>query len=309
MKLKYVSVAALAAISMLLSSCAFSPGDSYGTFSYATNGYDSSVSWTSASYDANGFPIFGYSYGRPVYGYTQSGSAIFTIAALTALSYVPKWKPAPWYCGHWHYPAQVRYVPAPPRFPAGHRPGVRPPGGMNAAIHRNPGAILKPRPAVAHKPASPKLPGAVNRPLAPRPMADNNRPGGNKPGNLQRPGSRPGMAAKPAGKRPEAGDKRPGGTRPAMNGRPGRGENFASNRPGGQRPAAADKRSDGNNRPAMGQRPGSRPGMAANNRAAQHPAAGNKRPAAQADKRPGRGNNVAFNRPGGAPARNASGSR
>ena len=136
MKLRYISIATIAASSLLLSSCYVGYANGYGTFSYATDGYSSSVAWTNASYDANGFPIFGYYYGRPVYGYTAAGAAIFTIAALTALCFVPHWSPAPWYHGHWHYPAHIHRVAAPPHFPANHHPGVRPQGGMNAPIHK-----------------------------------------------------------------------------------------------------------------------------------------------------------------------------
>ena len=121
MKIAHISIAALAGVSLLCTSCVVGPYDGYGTFSYSTNGYSSTVAWTSASYDANGFPIYGYSYGRPVYGYTATGAAIFTIGALTALCFVPDWGPAPWYRGHWHYPPHIHRAPGPPP------PGPRPP--------------------------------------------------------------------------------------------------------------------------------------------------------------------------------------
>ncbi len=177
MKLKYISAAALAAISVLFSSCAQYPGQ-FGTVSFSTDGYNSSVGWTNARYDANGFPIFGYSNGRPVYGYTEAGAAIFTVAALTALCFVPRWKPAPWYHGHWHHPAHCRPVAAPPRhFRA-------------APAHR-------PLAAPLHKPAL-------------RPQA------GHRPSVAPGPVSRPHMAGRPQSGRPGAVAARPGGTRPIM---------------------------------------------------------------------------------------------
>ncbi len=253
MKLKHVSVAALAAVSLLLSSCVYGLGDGYGTFSYSTNGYSSSVAWTSASYDANGFPIFGYSYGRPVYGYTDAGVAVFTIAALTALCFVPHWNPAPWYHGHWHYPAHIHRCAAPPRFPHGHLPGNRPPGGMNAPIHRNPGAVLRPHgnnPGFGHQPNRPGNKPGLNH--------QQSRPG-NKPGlNHQpnRPGNKPGLNHQQS--RPQMSFNRPQGNNPSIGSRPS----------GGNRPSMGNRPSTGT-RPSMGSRPaggGGRPGGHAGHR-------------------------------------------
>ncbi len=284
MKLKHVSAAALAAASMLLSSCIYGPGDGYGTFSYSTNGYSSSVSWTNASYDANGFPIFGYSYGRPVYGYTAAGAAVFTVAALTALCFVPRWKPAPWYHGSWSYPPRIHRVAAPPHCPAGHRPGVRPPGGMNAPIHRNPGSVLRPsgpghnpgishRPSPGGRPAFNSNPGFNHKPLARPGSAPNHKPGmanrpNGKPGMAHNPG-RPNVGNRPNGK-PSQGSasqfnhNRPGGTHQLMGARPNNRPNMGMNRPniGMNRPQM------GANRPSMG---GGRPGGGA------RPAGGHRR--------------------------------
>ena len=183
MKLRYVSIATVAAASLLLSSCYYGQADGYGTFTYSTNGYSSSAAWTNASYDANGFPIFGYYYGRPVYGYTEAGVAIFTIAALTALCFVPHWHPAPWYHGHWHYPAHIHRVAAPPHCPPHHHPGVRPAGGINAPIHKNPGKVF------GNPPGGRPIVG--NNGFAQRPnMGANVRP--NMVANM-----RPNMGAKP----------------------------------------------------------------------------------------------------------------
>lgn len=128
MKKAYIPLAVVAGASVVCTSCVT---PSYGYTTYTVPGSVSAgVAWTNASYDAAGFPIFGYSYGRPVYGYTSAGAAIFSIAALTALCFVPYWGPASWYRGYYHYPRGIHRVPAPPRFPAGHAPGVRPPRGI-----------------------------------------------------------------------------------------------------------------------------------------------------------------------------------
>lgn len=154
MKMKLSAAIALALCPVLfLTSCvyeypAYSGGAYYGGggyygvdgYGYASNPYiysaGVSAAWTPASYDADGFPIYGYSYGRPVYGYTEAGVAIFTLAAITAACCVPRWEPAPWYHGHWHYPHGCHRYDVPHHFPHGHCPGVRPHGGINAPIHQ-----------------------------------------------------------------------------------------------------------------------------------------------------------------------------
>ncbi len=92
--------------------------------------YDTSSQWVSASYDANGYPIYGYSYGQPVYGYTDAGVAITTAAALTALCFIPDWGPASWYHGPAYNPRGHRYA-SPPRYNKGHQPNVRPSNQRN----------------------------------------------------------------------------------------------------------------------------------------------------------------------------------
>lgn len=255
MKKKHITVAVALVAALFCSSCAVTPAGyyaPYGTLSVATNGYNTSVAWTSASYDANGFPIFGYSYGRPVYGYTAAGVAIFSIAALTALCYVPRWKPAPWYHGHHHHPPHCHYVAAPPRHPHGHAPAVRPVGGVNAPIHRHPQAALRPHAKPApHHPLRPNM-GAVNRPGHPaaRPnMGQANRPGhpAARPNMdlMNRPGSN-GMRPRPRVFRPNAG----GMNGPGPQSRP---VNLGSmSRPGSSglsRPSAAVRRPVQVNRP------------------------------------------------------------
>ena len=153
MKIPHATLALFAGVSVICSSCVV-PDSGY--VSYAVPGsVNAGAAWTNASYDENGFPIFGYSYGRPVYGYTSAGVAIFTIAALTALCFVPHWSPAWWYRGPYHYPHGIHRVPAPPAFPRGHHPGMRPPGGT----------VPPPRPGVSH----PRYPGMNNfpRPASP----------------------------------------------------------------------------------------------------------------------------------------------
>ncbi len=194
-KLKYIGMIAVSAL--LLNSCAVYDYPMYTSASVGVggHGWSTSVSWTNASYDVNGFPIYGYSYGRPVYGYTPAGVAIFSIAAITAACLVPDWGPAPWYHGHWHYPAHVHRVCAPPRHPAGHYPGVRPPhhGGGHHAVARSHG-VNHHRPAISHAPMHHSRPGVhQSRPLVgTRPKAKPSRPhAGNRPQFSSRPQSRP----------------------------------------------------------------------------------------------------------------------
>ena len=215
----HISIAAVAGLSLLLSSCVV-PYDGYGTFTYSTNGYSSSVAWTSASYDANGFPIYGYYYGRPVYGYTSTGAAIFTIAALTALCFVPDWGPAPWYHGHWHYPAHIHHCAVPPHHAPGHHPGSRPHGGLNAPIHKNPHHVLG-KPEHQHN--------------AHRPQPNNRQHMGNNRPNVQaRPntGNRPNAQARPnTGNRPNVQARPNVSSRPNIQARPNVSSRPAQTRP------------------------------------------------------------------------------
>lgn len=141
--MKAAAVAVMCCSGLFLNSCMYEV-PVYGGVSY-NNGYGgvSVAAWTDASYDANGFPIYGYYYGRPVYGYTAEGVAIFTFAALTAACFVPLWAPAPWYHGHWHYPHHIHRVNVPHHCPHDHRPAQRPHGGLNAPIHKDPQSVLR----------------------------------------------------------------------------------------------------------------------------------------------------------------------
>lgn len=195
---------------MLLNSCSTDYGVWGSSVMYSSPGYNSSVSWTDASFDVNGFPIYGYSYGRPVYGYTASGTAIYSLAALTSLCYVPDWSPAPWYNGAHRHPHHCHHAPAPPKYDHGHRPGRRPAGGLNAQVHKTPSSVVgKPinhLDKLGHNPNK--------RPATPLPHihAVNHRPAVTRPSDFSL--SRPGMS-RPignAGGRPSiGGGVRPGG--------------------------------------------------------------------------------------------------
>ena len=206
MKLKLAHLLLPVGLALLFSSCDTLYIDGYGSYSssgYYAPSYSCSVAWTAASYDANGFPIYGYSYGRPVYGYTTSGSPIFSINLLYAGCYVPNWGPASWCHSHHHhhYPHGVHHAPKPPKYGHGHRPHERP--HMNAPIHKNPSSVMgKPRPgkpshASSHKPGhhgshashKPARPAQVTRPnhSSTRPAV---RPSTSRPGtSVSRPSS------------------------------------------------------------------------------------------------------------------------
>lgn len=88
---KYTKAALLAVVAMLSTACeVYDVDTSYG-YSNGHTTISTSVAWTSASYDANGFPIYGYAYGRPVYGYTKQGSLIYQVNHLYSGCYVPSW--------------------------------------------------------------------------------------------------------------------------------------------------------------------------------------------------------------------------
>ena len=182
MKRNWKSVAVTVFAAWGLNSCVVYDYPMYtsASFGVSSGGVSTSVSWTDAQYDVNGFPIFGYAYGQPVYGYTASGSAVFSFYALTSGCCVPSWGPAHWYCGHWHYPKHIHRVSVPSRHPAGHHPG------------RRPGAHHKP--AVPHRPAENHRPGHANRPQMQRPGMQHNRPQVQRPQapklpQLSRPGA------------------------------------------------------------------------------------------------------------------------
>ncbi len=131
MKNKILRISGLLVLTGFMSSCYYNPAlyPSYSAgVSVSASSYvpDTSQVWVSATYDTNGFPIYGYNYGRPVYGYTAAGAAIFTLGALTALSCVPDWGYADWYRGSYRYPSHIRRYHAPPRYPKAHRPQYRP---------------------------------------------------------------------------------------------------------------------------------------------------------------------------------------
>ncbi len=129
----HLYLSALFGAVLTMSSCVSTP-NSYGSYSNPLEGYSLNVGtgWTSASFDANGFPIFGYSFGRPVYGYTAEGGAVFNPSTLNSTCYVPDWAPAPWYRGKNYYPGSIYRVAAPPYYPQGHHPQQRPPMGTQA---------------------------------------------------------------------------------------------------------------------------------------------------------------------------------
>lgn len=239
-KVRYVAMVMGAALG--LSSCAVYDYPMYTSASVGVSGpgWSTSVAWSDARYDVNGFPIFGYAYGQPVYGYTASGAAVFTFAALTASCWVPSWGPAHWYCGHWHYPRHIHRVSCPPKYPAWHRPGRhgiahhQPAAAPHRpAVNHRPGNLHKPvvnhRPGGQHKPVAHPEPGNMRRPVANHKPAVNPRPGvanrpAQKPSGVQRPGAfrRPAaaVAKRPQMNRPSVSASRPQMSSPAAAPRP-----------------------------------------------------------------------------------------
>lgn len=286
-KITILAAAALAAVG--LSSCVVHDYPLYTSASVGVsgNGWSTSVAWTDARYDVNGFPIFGYSYGQPVYGYTSSGVAVFSFAALTSSCCVPSWAPASWYCGHWHYPRHIHRVSCPPRFPAGHHPGRKPavvhkPHFNNhvsrPAINHRPAVQHKPqfnqpgRPAINHRPAVQHKPQVTQRP--PAQLKPQQRPGGHTSS------VRPAAPVRPSVGKLNTPQQRPQFQRPQMN-RP-QMQNSQLSRPQIQRPQvnqAAMSRPQAAARPAM-QRP-----AVQRSAAVQRPSGGGGRPGGHAGHR------------------------
>ena len=250
-----------------LSSCAVYDYPMYTSASVGVSGpgWSASAAWSDARYDANGFPIFGYSYGQPVYGYTASGAAVFTFAALTASCWVPSWAPAHWYCGHWPYPRHIHRVSCPPKHPAWHHPG------RQSIAHHRPAA--PPRPAVHHRPAAPHKPVVNHKPVHQHKPSLNHKPVvQHKPGNQSRPvaqhkpvaNPRPAVAQRPAQvQRPAAGMQRPVASRPQVNRpaavqRPAQVSRPAMNRPSVSRPAMSRPSGGGGHRQSGGGHQGRR---------------------------------------------------
>lgn len=197
MKRNWKSVVVVVFAAWGLSSCEVYDYPMYtsASFGVSSGGVSTSVSWTDAQYDVNGFPIFGYSYGQPVYGYTAGGSAVFSFYALTSSCCVPCWGPAHWYCGHWHYPKHIHRVSVPPRHPSGHYPGRRPGGHHKSAAPYRPAVNPRPvhgvvnPPGVHGKPVVSPGPGhsALQRPgIQGKPEIANRPSHGNRP-QMQRP--------------------------------------------------------------------------------------------------------------------------
>lgn len=57
----------------------------------AQTSFTNGIHWQAANYDSNGFPIYGYADGRPVYGYTKQGSLIYQMNHIYSGCYVPSW--------------------------------------------------------------------------------------------------------------------------------------------------------------------------------------------------------------------------
>ena len=196
MKLKLAHLLLPIGLALLYSSCEPLYIDGYGSYSssgYYAPSYSCSVAWTAASYDANGFPIYGYSYGRPVYGYTTSGSPIFSINLLYAGCYVPNWGPASWCHSHHHhhYPQGVHHAPKPPKYHHDHKPDVRPPS--HAPIHKDPASVMgSPKPRPAHHTAKPESrPSTATRPSTSTRPSSSARPStSTRPSTATRPGTR-----------------------------------------------------------------------------------------------------------------------
>ena len=203
-KLK-IGLLALAAV--LFASCYYVPLSTYGggggggggyvnhAVDYSSGNrvtydtYDSSEQWVDASYDSNGFPIYGYEYGRPIYGYNTSGIAIYSYGLLRTTCYAPSWNPAPWYRGKWRYNRHIHRYAAPPHYPRHHRPHCRPHGGTYAPINRHPRDNFQQRPRSKNYSSNKTINNIeINKNSGNKYTRPSTRPSGNK---YTRPSTRP----------------------------------------------------------------------------------------------------------------------
>lgn len=208
MKKMMRNMLAIACAAFGLSSCVMYeyPVHTSGSVGVSSSGVAASVAWSDARYDVNGFPIFGYSYGQPVYGYTSGGVAVFSFYALTSSCCVPSWGPAHWYCGHWHYPKHVHRVSIPPRHPAWHHPGRR----LARPAYR-PAPAAPHRPAVHHHSGKPGGSGGRLQPSRPAHVGGMHRPAQHGKPQIQKP-----QGAAPHG-RPQMQKPQGAAHRPQMN--------------------------------------------------------------------------------------------
>ncbi len=82
--------------------------------------------WLEANYDLVGFPIYGFYYGKPIYGYNEYGSPIMNATKISSGCYVPSWEPQSGYKGKYYYPSYVVRTARPRNYPQGHQPTRRP---------------------------------------------------------------------------------------------------------------------------------------------------------------------------------------
>ncbi|MEG0587457.1 MAG: hypothetical protein RR506_06050, partial [Akkermansia sp.] len=123
-KLMIRSLAFSAAGCLVLSSC-YDPNWDVGVgASYNSGGYGGS-SYGGNYYDTTGYPVFGYQGGRPVYAYDTYGRPVYSINLIYRNYYIPSWRPAHYYHGHYHRPHYVR-------------PCHRPPHGCHGSLQRPP---------------------------------------------------------------------------------------------------------------------------------------------------------------------------
>ncbi len=257
-----IGVPALALASCFLLSSCHDPDYFYGNVGVGYSnggGYGGYGGYSNGIYDSYGFPIFGYMGGRPVYGYSPYGAAIFNFTYISNKCYVPSWGPAPYYKGPHKYPSGIHRVNnlphqskgwKQPSFDKG-RPSIvnRPQQQPN----RNMGNNMQPR--QDNRPGGSNFVNVPGRNTNSRPNAQipsNNRPNAQIPSN-----NRPG-AQIPSNNRPNAqipSNNRPSGNSGSMN-RPSQPSS-----PGFSQPSRQDRPSmqSGGGRPSFGSENRSQP--------------------------------------------------
>lgn len=85
-----------------------------------------STQWLESNYDLVGFPIYGFYFGKPIYGYSEFGLSILDVNKIVPGASVPSWEPLSTYKGKYYYPSYVGRTATPKKFPRGHQPQLRP---------------------------------------------------------------------------------------------------------------------------------------------------------------------------------------
>lgn len=217
----------ISCISILPQCSVYDYGYGYDNYSQG-GGVSSEYAYSSGRYDNDGFPIFGFQGGRPIYAYSNIGAPIFSVSLISSYCHVPSWRSLSHYHGHYRYSSHVHYHSSIPscarQYREKHyshqshrpnRPNHNSHGGNN---HNNHSTPVYNRPSGDHN--NVVRPNGNSRPN--RPDFNGGHSGPNRPNIGSNNGSRPnrpdfnGGNARPIRPSAESNSSRP--SRPSFNG-------------------------------------------------------------------------------------------